>query len=184
MGDNAITVTFDLATYLEKLRDEWGTYSQPPKSIEEYVVEEAMQRVIDSTQHIVHAKIEKALEDVITAAVDTQVTKAIEDRFNRPFQRYKYGEPQGEPVTLVDLIGEAIEKETKLRPKRPGYSSERTTAENVIEQATKYHVEQDLAKHVKAAKDEIAQALRESGAEVLRTTIEQLAAVQAGGRAR
>lgn len=168
-------IELNFERFVEQLREEWGPMSTPPKSVEEYVAHEAIERVVENVTRTAEKQITKIVDEEIKAKLEASIDAVIADRMKRKFQPMKYGEPQGEAKTIEDVITETIDKATRLKPKMPTYSSERSTLEEVIASEINSALARDLKNAVKEAKAEVLARVQKHAAHAMANAVGELA---------
>lgn len=173
-------VKLDFAAFIEKMREEWGPLSTPPKTVEEYVATEAVAGLEYAARSAVERHVKEftdALDTTIEQTMRDMVSERIEERLKRPFQPMKYGEPVGEPISLLDLIDATIEKACSIRPfdSNGRQYGEESLLEKLVKNNVGYRLTEDINKAAKDAKDAVVKAMREQGADIISKNVIALA---------
>lgn len=108
--------------------------------------------------------------DAANEAVKAEAAALVKRALAEGVQRTNtWGEPQGEKVTLRDLILDEIRKYLDEKPPRPGYS-ERERPGGFVEllrHEVAAGMQRELAEEIKAARAQVAAKVRERAAELI-----------------
>lgn len=110
------------------------------------------------------------------AAVDAAIAAEVEKALSEPFQlTNQYGEAQGGPVSLRDLIGKSI-SEFFTVAKGDSYGPKRTSAQTVIDLAVGTYVSKALNEAMKAELDKAKAAIHTAAGALIARNIDKLTA--------
>lgn len=148
-----------------------GEPDGPPESLQALVIEAAARQIIRSENfdHDVKQAVKERIDDEVTSQVESLVKSVIEE----PIQRTTaWGEHQGKPTTVREIVREHVEKWFSEKPARNTFGgSDRHTLTSLV---------QDVARNVmdKELKDEVDRVRREVSTEIrdkaLRAAVEAI----------
>ena len=120
------------------------------KTLQDLIVEAAAQMLVGSDyefKHDMRDKIRLEYNQKITERVE----KVIEEAFAEPIQRTtSWGETKGEPTTVREIIRETLEKYMNSAvPTRDGYSTDRKSLTQLIDNEVNLFLRNEFAKHMK-----------------------------------
>ena len=175
-----ITVELDLDKYLSTHHgyDRDGEPITEPATIESLLLEQAAriiaQRVDRDEARELTRRAQAVLDEVLRERIAGLAIEALAQAV-RPTD--EFGTPKGQPQTLAELIQKKVVAQLKTTS-RDGYSRNRTVMDEVLEEEVRRTVRKELDAELKAAKEQVAAAVREQGAQLISETIQKLAGVR------
>jgi hypothetical protein len=164
-----VTVHIDPDTFLRQLQGRY--YDEGPPTLAEALTERIVDAAVD---RIVGQVLDKALGKTILDQVSARVDEVISARLEEPIQAVtEWGTRIGEPVTLREQIGKAVE----AWPKQSSSHRSEPNLQKWIKEAVDRAVREDLSGALKEARNRVAERLQ---AEAARLLAEQ--ATPGGGR--
>lgn len=147
------------------------------ENLGEYIADRAAVRLLN--QHATDVEKFKQLAREITtqeirAAVAPLIASAIEVAL-QPTDTW--GSAKGPALTLREAIIEAAVRELRKPDQQRGSSSRRTLVEDIIALEVQNVLRKELQEEIKAAREQVLEAVRTAGSEVITETIARLTRV-------
>ena len=126
--------------------------------------------IVEAAAHLIVREIKdtlvKDIRQQVTAQVAEQVTTVVAEEMAKPIQRTTlWGEKQGEPTSVREMIRERIEKYMAApASRRDRYNSGRSTVDNMVElveQEVRAVMNTELKDAIAAAKREVVNTIRD-----------------------
>lgn len=106
--------------------------------------------------------------EAIAAAAKDEATALVREALSGRIQRTdNWGDPQGEPTTLRDLIRGEIQAFLGEKPPRPGYNDTPGPFRQLLKVEVQDALAKELREEIRAARAQVAAAVRERAAEIL-----------------
>jgi len=131
-------------------------------TLQDLIIEAAANKLVGNDYEMkkeLRAKVSRQFDDAIQGKVEALVAEV----FDAPIQRTtSWGEAQGDPVTVKELIREYIEKFLKGKAGRDGYNRDPQNLGDMISDAVRTAMTTDLKKTVDEAKKQVHQKVTEA----------------------
>jgi len=142
-------------------------------TLQDLVVQEVARLLLQGTNlpRLVREKVEERVQQ----EVDEKVAELVAEAVQKPIQRTNpYGEKRGEPVTLLEMIGESLEAylNRPARNSRNPYGSDKPgNLAELIGQETERVIGREMAETIKQTKSEVYQTITAKALEVALTAV-------------
>lgn len=121
-------------------------------SLSDLIVEAAVRQLF-SEENIRH-EVKEQISYKVGKLVDEKVEALVTEAFAAPIQRTtNWGEKQGEPTTVLEIIRESVEKYVKAPPSNDRYSNSTKNLSELIDQSTKQLLDKDFMEYLKQVKE-------------------------------
>lgn len=158
-----LTVTWDTAI---GTRHVGGDYHEPefePVSLGEMVVTEIVRQLIDEVRRDIRDEVRKAVLPTIQAEVAQVVREALTGEIQRT---NRWGETEGEPTTLRDLIADDV-KAYLAEPAKKWHSDERKNGfRELLREQVDEVMKRELTDEVKKARAAVAKQVADKAAQL------------------
>jgi hypothetical protein len=123
-------------------------------SLTDLIVEAGVRKVF-SEENISH-EIKQQISSKVGVLVDEKVEALVTEAFAAPIQRTtSWGEKQGEPTSVLEIIRESVEKYVKAPASNDRYSNSTKNLTELIEASTKNLLDRDFTEYLKQVKEGI-----------------------------
>ena len=143
-------------------------------SLTDLIVTAAVEQLLGTSRDL-RREVSEKVSDRINEEVNKRILVEVEAAFSAPIQRHApWGDMQGEPTTVKEIIRESLEKFLKGKSSRDRYSSNNPAGNlgELIDEATKHVMNADLKKSVDEARATIHQKVT---AAALKAAVDTLA---------
>jgi hypothetical protein len=122
------------------------------RTLEDLIVDAAAQLLVGSVTD--RADLRARVVEQYNSRIKEKVEDMITDAFSQPIQRTtRWGETQGEPTTIKEIIRQEIEKYLdSAKASRPGYSTDNVSLTKLVENEVKQVLTTDMKKVIAEAK--------------------------------
>lgn len=148
-----------------------------PITLIEAIVRDAGNQLFKAVTHDEqYPTLRKRVLEIRDEEIRERIREQIEEAWHKTLQPTdEFGHPTGEPTTLERLIREKADKSLQVRGKdrRGSFSHERSVMEDVLASEVERTVRKELEGELKQAKEQVMQAVRDEGADLLRKAVEQ-----------
>lgn len=133
-------------------------------TLQDAVIQEAARQVVADIDREARQEIGRVTREVVSAQVNALVVEHVQQVMSQPIQRTTgWGEKQGEPVSILELIRVELEKFLTLKPgRRDSYNSNPQCLADVISDATRDAMNRELREEVAKAKKNVHNAVTEA----------------------
>lgn len=143
-------------------------------TLQDLIVRAAVDRLLSDTDHQVRSELREKVNNAYNKEVKDRVAALVKEAFEAPVQRTtRWGEKEGEPTTVREIIREAIEKFLKApaRSSNRYHSDPYSNLTELVEDQVKNVMSTDMKKTVEAAKgavhEKVTDAALKAAVEVL-----------------
>ncbi|QWY82817.1 hypothetical protein PP641_gp077 [Arthrobacter phage SilentRX] len=143
-------------------------------TLQDLIVRAAVDRLLSDTDHQVRADLREKVNNQYNKEIQERVKALVEEAFTAPIQRTtRWGEKQGEPTTVREIIREGIEKflTAPSRGSNRYQSDPYSNLTELVEDQIKHVMSTDLKKTVEAAKGAVHEKVTDAA---LRAAVEVL----------
>ncbi|KIA73476.1 hypothetical protein ANMWB30_24020 [Arthrobacter sp. MWB30] len=125
-------------------------------SLRDLIVEAAVEKLVPNDYQL-QKDIREKIDRQFKTRIEEKVKAMVEEAFEAPLQRTNsWGESKGEPVTVKELIGEALEKWlTGPRERNRSYNSPAGNLQELVDDATKSLMSKEFKANIDKAKEDI-----------------------------
>lgn len=122
------------------------------QTLQDLIVDAAAQLLVGSVTD--RADLRQRVVEQYNDRIKERVEEMLTDAFSQPIQRTtRWGETQGEPTTIREIIRQEIEKYLdSAKPSRPGYSTDNVSLTALVQNEVKQLMTMDLKKVIAEAK--------------------------------
>lgn len=123
-------------------------------SLSDLIISAAVEKLLAANRNIVK-EIREQVNNAITKEIDTNVRTYVQEAFDAPIQRTtSWGEAQGEPTTVRELIRTSIESYVKAPSSdKRGYNDRPKNLVELIDDSTKQMLDKDFTEYLKQVKE-------------------------------
>lgn len=165
-----ITLATEVGGYTRRYNGEYDEWENDRSTLADVIADHAVTRLTREANwgHQIE-QIREARKKAVDAAIAAEVERAL----SQPFQPTNtYGEAQGGPVTLRDLIAKGISDFFTVQ-KGDSYGPKRTSAQTVIDTAVNTYVSKELNAAMKTELDKAKAAIHEAAGALIARNIDK-----------
>lgn len=135
--------------------DEDGNPVGPGNTLQDLIIEAAVERIIPKDRDLRY-ELKDKVDKTFTKRVNERVEELVEEAFDAPIQRMtSWGDKQGDPTTVRELIRESLESWLRAPGSGDRYSNGSKNLQDLITNSTKSLLDKDFTEYLKQIKENV-----------------------------